>query len=172
MILDLFFERNEDAIKETDARYGKQLEGISYSITGSKPDSEECVNDTYLAAWNQIPPMRPDNYFAYLCRIVRNLSYNLFHKNTARKRNGNTVSLDDELSEIIPDSDRSAPDETGLGEAISRFLQKQDRDTRYFFVRRYFFCGFTVRIVGTHRNERKQYCHAPDAYTQKTESIS
>ena len=139
MILDLFFERNERAIKETDIKYGRQLGGISYNITDSKPDSEECVNDTYLAAWNQIPPTRPNNYFAYLCRIVRNISYNLFHKNTAQKRNGNTVSLDDELSEIIPDTRPSFSDETGLGEAIDRFLRKQDKDAQYLFVRRYFY---------------------------------
>lgn len=138
-IIELFFARNENAIKETDAKYGRQLGAIAFSITDSKPDSEECVNDTYLAAWNRIPPTRPENFFAYLCRIVRNISYNSFHRNTARKRNGNTVSLDDELSEIIPDTRPSFSDEAGLGEAIDSFLRKQDKDAQYLFVRRYFF---------------------------------
>ena len=138
-ILDMFFERNENAIKETSNKYGKQLTGISQSITDSEPDAEECVNDTYLAAWNQIPPTRPDNYFAWLCRVVRNISYNVFHKNTAQKRNANTISLDDELSELIPDTRPSYSDETRLGEAIDRFLRNQNQDARYLFIRRYFY---------------------------------
>ena len=101
-ILDLFFERSEKAIKETEQKYGSRLLGISQNITGNKSDAEECVNDTYLAAWNQIPPTRPDNYLAFLCRICRNISYNLFHKNTAQKRNANIISID-ETSDAIAD---------------------------------------------------------------------
>ncbi|MDY5940791.1 MAG: sigma-70 family RNA polymerase sigma factor [Eubacteriales bacterium] len=139
LILDLFFERDENAIRETDSKYGKQLTGISQSITDSKPDAEECVNDTYLAAWNQIPPTRPGNCFAWLCRVVRNISYNVFHKNTAQKRNANTVSLEEELCELISDTGPSCPDENRLGETIDRFLRKQNRDARYLFIRRYFY---------------------------------
>ncbi len=138
-ILDLFFERNENAIKETELKYGERLFSVSRNITGNRTDAEECVNDTYLAAWNQIPPTRPDNYFAFLCRIVRNVSYNLFHKNTALKRNGDVISIDDELSEIIPDPSPADSDETGLGCAIDRFLRSQDKSARYLFVRRYFY---------------------------------
>lgn len=138
-ILDLFFARDENAIKETGNKYGKQLTGISRSITNSESDAEECVSDTYLAAWNRIPPTRPNNYFAWLCRVVRNISYNVFHKNTAQKRNANTVSLDDELSELLPDARPSYADENRLGEVIDRFLRNQNRDARYLFIRRYFY---------------------------------
>ncbi len=138
-IFDLFFARNENAIKETGNKYGPQLTGISQNITGRRQDAEECVNDTYLAAWNQIPPTRPDNYFAWLCRIVRNISYNLFHKNTAQKRNANIVSLDEELSELIPNAGQCCPDENRLGESIDRFLRQQNKDAQYLFIRRYFY---------------------------------
>lgn len=69
-ILDLYFERNEAAIKETDLKYGNRLMQISKNITGSLSDAEECVNDTYLEAWNKIPPTRPIYFFAYLAKIV------------------------------------------------------------------------------------------------------
>ena len=138
-ILDLFFERDETAIRETGNKYGRRLTALSQNITGNLPDAEECVNDTYLAAWNRIPPVRPDNYFAWLCRVVRNLSYNRFHKNTAQKRNANTVSLDAELQELIPDPHPSYPDEAMLGEASDRFLRKQSKDAQYLFIRRYFY---------------------------------
>jgi len=139
LILDMFFERNENAIKETEKKYGSRLLGISQNITGNKSDAEECVNDTYLAAWNQIPPTRPDNYFAFLCRIVRNISYNLFHKNTAQKRSANIISLDDELSEIIPDTRSFDSNESELGAAIDRFLRRQEKSIQLLFIRRYFY---------------------------------
>lgn len=138
MILDAFFARDETAIRETDAKYGERLRGISKSITGSLSDAEECVSDAYLAAWNRIPPTRPDNYYAYLCRIVRNISCNLFHKNTAMKRSANILSLDAELSEIIPDLAASF-DEGEVTDAINGFLLSADKDTRHLFVRRYFY---------------------------------
>lgn len=139
LILDLFFERNENAIKETDCKYGKKLMSISQNITENRLDAEECVNDTYVAVWNQIPPTRPDNYGAFLCRIVRNISYNLFHKNNAKKRSACIISLDDELSEIIPDTKHVESDEMELGAAIDNFLRSQDKSTRLLFVRRYFY---------------------------------
>ena len=138
-ILDLFFARDETAITETDNKYGNRLCGISRNITVNEQDAEECVNDTYVAAWNQIPPMRPDNYFAWLCRVVRNISYTLFHKNTAQKRTANVVSLDEELSELIPDTSEVPRNENRLGEAIDRFLREQNKDTQYLFIRRYFY---------------------------------
>jgi len=154
-ILDLFFGRDEAAIRETDKKYGKKLCGISYSITESRPDSEECVNDTYLAAWNAIPPTRPVNYFAYLCRIVRNISYNLFHKNTAQKRSANTLSLDGEPEEIIPDRESALLNENGLGGAIDNFLRGESRDTQYLFVRRYFYAdslAYLATLTGMSKN--------------------
>lgn len=143
LILDLFFSRDERAISETDSKYGGRLCSMSANITGSRLDAEECVNDTYTAAWNSIPPQRPENYYAYLCRIVRNLSYNRFHRSTAKKRRAVTVSLEGELEEILPDPSggfvSSDGDAEALGRAIDSFLRKTDKELRIIFIRRYFY---------------------------------
>ena len=108
VILDLYFAREEQAIHETDKKYGGELSRLSYRITGDYSETEECVNDTYFAAWNQIPPERPLYFCAYLCKIVRNLSFNVVDKKKARKRNAVLIPLDEELLEILPDN--SAPE--------------------------------------------------------------
>ncbi len=136
-IIKLFFSRDENAIRETARKYGKRLVGISVSIVGNDSDAEECVNDTYLAAWDRIPPTRPENYSAFLCRIVRNISYDRVRQSTAAKRHAELISLDGELSEIIPDS--TSVDGSELGLAIDKFLRGLDKDTRIVFMRRYFY---------------------------------
>lgn len=73
-IMDLFFARSEQAIRELDTKYGKICHKLSYNILNNRRDAEECVNDAYLGAWNAIPPARPDPLLAYLVKIVRNLS--------------------------------------------------------------------------------------------------
>lgn len=146
-IIDLFFQRNQDAIRETDLKYGKKLARLSVNITGSDLDSEECVNDTYLAAWEQIPPEKPENLGAYLCRIVRNLSYKVFRRSTAQKRSADMVSLTDELCEVIPDSGASQPDSRELGRTIDAFLEALDEETRLLFVRRYFYADSLASIA-------------------------
>lgn len=73
-IVELYFERSERAIAETAAKYGRLCEGVAYKIIGIREDAEECVNDTYLNIWNSVPPKRPDNFRAFICRITRNLS--------------------------------------------------------------------------------------------------
>ncbi len=79
-IIELYFERNEQAIKETDIKYGKLCHKIAYNILNNLQDSEECVNDTYLGVWNKIPPTRPDNFKAYISKIVRSISIDKFRK--------------------------------------------------------------------------------------------
>ncbi len=140
MIIELFFSRDEAAISETDKKYGRKLHTISKNITNNDSDSDECVNDTYLSAWNNIPPTRPENYYAYLCRIVRNFSGTCVRRASALKRNSAVLSLDGELAEIISfPTEPSYPDETELGMVIDRFLKESDKDTRFLFVRRYFY---------------------------------
>ena len=73
-IIELYFERDEQAIKETDAKYGKLCHSIAYNILNNHKDSEECVNDTYVGVWNAIPPTRPSNFMSFVCKIARNLS--------------------------------------------------------------------------------------------------
>lgn len=146
-IIRLFFDRSQDAIRETDLKYGKKLNRLSVNITGSRQDSEECVNDTYLAAWKQIPPTRPENLEAYLCRIVRNISYKVFRSAAAKKRNADMVSLTDELCEVIPASTDCPFESRELGCIIDRFLQSLDEDTQMLFVRRYFYADSLSAIA-------------------------
>ena len=73
-IIELYFERDELAIKETDAKYGKLCHSIAYNILNNHEDSEECVNDTHVGVWNAIPPTRPNNFMSFVCKIARNLS--------------------------------------------------------------------------------------------------
>ena len=86
-IIELFFARSENAIRELDLKYGKVFRKLSYNIVNSLQDAEECVNDAYLGAWNTIPPARPNPLAAYLCKIVRNLSLKAYYRKTADKRN-------------------------------------------------------------------------------------
>ncbi len=142
-IIVLFNERDEAAIQETDALYGVRLRRVSYGITGDKSDAEECVNDAYLSAWNSIPPKRPDSLFAYLCETVRRISLTKYRYNTAQKRKGVTVSLDSELSEAIADT---RDDTSGLSEVLNGFLSELPDDTRYIFMRRYYYADDITAI--------------------------
>ena len=101
-IIALFFAREETAIDETSLKYGRLLQSIAYNILADFQDSEECVSDTYLQAWNSIPPQKPESLSAYLGRIVRNLAINVWHKNRAQKRYNPADVMLDELGDIIP----------------------------------------------------------------------
>ena len=150
-IIALFFNRDEAAISETDASYGSKLKRVSYGITGDKRDAEECVNDAYLTVWNNIPPQKPDNLFAYVCETVRRVSLTRYRYNTAQKRRG-TVSLDDELSEVIADT---RDDCSGLSELLNEFLSELPEDSRYIFMRRYYYADDAdtlSRITGLGKN--------------------
>ena len=138
-ILDLYFARDERAIGETDAKYGKKLGGLSFRITQDFREAEECVNDTYLAAWNAIPPARPVYLSAYLCKIVRNISYDVAVKKRAQKRNAVLCPLDGELLEILPDNKGVDADAEELARCIGQFLKNSDKTSRILFVRRYFY---------------------------------
>lgn len=139
-IIELYFARDERAIKETAFRYGKLCHGIAYNILKSKEDSEECVSDTYMGVWNAIPPARPQNLTAFVCRIARNLALKRLESETRQKRaQGTLVSLD-ELAEILPDeSIAECVTDESLGKLISDFLRKQKADIRNVFIRKYYF---------------------------------
>ena len=107
-IIDLFFARNEQAIEETDRRYGGFCMRISLGILEDHRDAEECLNDTYLKAWNAIPPTRPRSLRAFLAKIIRNLSLHRLEYNHAVKRNKDFDLSLDELSECIPMRDEEA----------------------------------------------------------------
>ena len=140
-IIELFTSRSKEAVSALSKKYEKLCKSISYNILRNREDAEECVNDTYLKVWDSIPPAKPDNLMAYVCRIARNISLDKLRYNLRSKRNGNTDALLSELSECIPSTDNveESADDT-LKNAITDFLDGlSDRD-RNIFIRRYFFC--------------------------------
>lgn len=101
-IIDLFWNRSESAIGEAAREYGRYCQAISYNILRSREDAEECVNDTWLRAWNAIPPQRPGKLAFFVGRIVRNLSLDKFRSKKAKRRGGEMAPILEELSEAIP----------------------------------------------------------------------
>ena len=147
-IIDLYFERNEQAIKETEEKYGRLCYSIANHILNNHEDSEECVNDTYNGVWNAIPPARPTDFKAFLCKIVRNLSLKRLEFLNREKRSAEmTVSLE-ELAEVLPD-DRYASDvaDGEVGRLISEFLRGEKEETRNVFIRRYYFFDTVAEIA-------------------------
>ncbi|MBR6474231.1 MAG: RNA polymerase sigma factor [Lachnospiraceae bacterium] len=139
-IVELYFERNEQAIKETEYKYGKLCRRIAYNILNNHEDAEECVNDTLVGIWNKIPPTRPSNLMAFVCGIARNLSLKKLEFLSREKRSREmTVSLD-ELTDILPD-ERYVPNasDEDISRIINAFLYKQKKDIRKVFIRRYYF---------------------------------
>ena len=150
LILNLYFDRNEDAINQTRVKYSRLLHSVAFGILKNHEDSEECENDTYLKAWNTIPPTRPDVLSAFLSRITRNLSLDLYEKMHAVKRGGNEVPLIlDELAEVIPYEGMDSEDESQgeeLKKILDDFLSELTPDARLIFMRRYWF-GDSVQEV-------------------------
>lgn len=149
-ILDLFWQRSEDAIRSTSQKYGMYLTKIAMNILHHYEESEECVNDTYLAAWEQIPPDRPKQLLAYLGRITRCLALNRYDYLTAQKRSADfTVQLT-ELEECLsrPDTVENRYENGELAAAISAFLRTLDSEKRNIFVRRYWFSDSVGEIAG------------------------
>lgn len=139
-IIELFFERNELAIKETDAKYGKLCFRVAKNILHNKEDSEECVKDTYLSVWNTIPPTRPVRFVAFICKIVRNLALKKYDYIYAKKCSPNMKVSLEELIEILPDDRISVGiEDKEIGEAISCFLRTENESARNVFIRKYWF---------------------------------
>lgn len=141
-IIDLYWQRQETAIEATAAKYGSFLSAISRNILHNTDDAEECVNDTYLRAWNAIPPQRPSALKVWLGRITRNLSLDRWRKSSAQKRSGNdTTILLGELDTCIPDPaaiDRHLDSET-IAAVLSAFLRRQPQRNRAIFLQRYWY---------------------------------
>ena len=148
IILDLFFSRNEDAIRRTNEAYGRRLSSLAYNIVKNNEDAEECVNSTYMRAWNTIPPQRPAYFFAYLAKICRRLAFDRLDWNHAAKRHAEVVSLSQELDLCIPDIRNS--DEMSmrdLGQLLDSFLRSLDRENRIIFMRRYWYADSVSQIA-------------------------
>ena len=137
-IIELYFSRDESAISETDKKYGKLCRYIAYRILYNEQDSEECVNDTYLNAWDNMPPKKPDALSAFLGRITRNIAINRVCHDNAKKRGGDFLQISDEASEIISGNDDYC-ENMAIKEAINSFLAKLPVRTRVIFMRRYWY---------------------------------
>ena len=148
-IIDLFFERSEQAISQLDQKYGEYCRGVSYNILRSEQDAEECVNDAYLRLWDAVPPAVPDPLLTYLCKIVRNVSLSRLRHNRAASRRAYVLVPLEELRETFPDKSdvQTAMDERELTQAINGFLREQTAENRVIFLRRYWF-GDTYAQIG------------------------
>ena len=145
-IVALYWERSESAIRETERKYGKYCHAIAYNILYSKEDAEECVNDTYLKAWNSMPPELPDSLSAYLGKLTRNLALNRYAYQHADKRNIHLTEIYDEATEPFADS-ADMLDEMILREAINTFLASLSAETRILFMRRYWYMSPVKQIA-------------------------
>ncbi len=141
-IVALYMDRREDAIRQTQRKYHKYLLKVAYNVLADRQDSEECVNDTYLAVWSSIPPQCPESLSTYLSKITREKAIDIYRKQNSQKRRQSQYTLSlEELSECF--SNGSTPEEAmvgrALGNAISRFLVTLPKDARNAFISRYFY---------------------------------
>lgn len=142
LIVDLYLQKNQNAITESAAKYGSRLKKISFNIVQNTSDSEECENDTYLSAWNSIPPNSPKEYlFSFLAKIIRNLSINLYNKRHTQKRNASVTQLTKEMEECIPspNDEMCRITEIALTESINKFLKTLSKEEQAVFVTRYWY---------------------------------
>lgn len=141
-IVDLFWDRNDSALKLLADKYGTDFIRISFRILNNREDSEECVNEAYLNTWNSIPDARPTSLFAYVGKIIRNLSINRVKSNMAQKRGGNeTTLLLSELQECVSAKENveGIVEYNELSKDISNFLLSIKKQQRMMFVERYWY---------------------------------
>ena len=138
-IVELYWERSEAAIKETQKKYGKYCRYIARNILRSEPDAEECENDTYLHAWRAMPPHKPSVLSTFLGKITRRLALDRYAYAHAEKRLCTASLVLEELSECIPDATGDPADEMVLREALNGFLASLPERERIIFMRRYWY---------------------------------
>ena len=149
-IVDLYWERQESAIKESEKKYGGYCYSIANNILNSHEDSEECVSDTYIKAWNSIPPKKPEKLSVYLGKITRNLALDVFKRKSAQKRACAQTSLAlEELQECIPSSQtvESEIDSRELTEHLNAFLKTLTDENRKIFLQRYWYILSVTEIA-------------------------
>lgn len=164
-IVQLFFDRNEQAITETSSKYGHYCFSIARNILNNREDAQECVNDTYLNTWNNIPPHKPEILSVFLGKIVRNLSFNKYKSVHSLKRGGHEITLIlDELTEIVSDKESVEDDiiRKELIKTIDDFISTLSAEKKYIFIRRYWYsdkiseiakkCGSTENSVHVQLN--------------------
>ncbi len=149
-IVNLFLKRDEEALRAVADQYGAKLNRVSYRITKDEQTAEECVNDTYLEAWNRIPPSEPRTYLqAFLYKIVRAKSLNRIMHDHRLKRQAFVDELTAELEQCIPSKSNIEDEIDGkvFAEAVNRFILTQPDDKRRVFIRRYFYMDTSSQIA-------------------------
>ena len=158
-ILDLYWRRDETAIDQTEKKYGKYLLTVAYNILADREDSKESVNDTYLAAWDSMPPHRPDSLCAYLSKLTRRISIDFFRKRTSQKRGGGEYALSlEELDSCLSGGNTTelAVDRQLLTDAIAAYLRSVTDEARNVFLCRYYYLDPVKTIAGyLHISESK-----------------
>lgn len=148
-IIELYFDRSPQAITETQTQYGAYLSAISYNILGNQQDAEECVSDTYLAAWQQIPPARPSRLSLFLGRITRNISISRWRREHSAKRGGGQLTLAvEELECCLSDSSLTEREyaKKELRELLEAFLHTLKDTERRVFLCRYWYMDSVADI--------------------------
>ncbi len=140
-LLSLLFARSEDAIRQLQLRFGKRLLSMAMNLLSNPEDAQECVNDTYWAVWNAVPPAEPDPLAPYVYRTGKNIALNVLRSKGAQKRGGYVLSLD-ELSDCVsaPTADRE------LGDGLNQWLSRLKQADKAVFLRRYWF-GDSVKDI-------------------------
>ena len=147
-IIELFFQRNEQAVKETDTAYGRKLYVLSNNILNSREDAEESVSDTYMETWKSIPPKHPKYFYAFLASICRNISFNRLDWRMAAKRNAEVVSLTQEMEMCIPDTRQEVEmDRRESRRVLESFLETLTKESRLIFLRRYLYVDTVAEIA-------------------------
>lgn len=174
MIVELYLRRDEAAVRETAGKYGSKLRSLAWGILRDREAAEECENDTYMEAWNRIPPHEPRNYlYPFLARIARHISLNRCRDRERLKRSAYICELSAEMEQCIPSPDdlECRMDSLALADAINGYLRTMDEERRNIFLRRYWYLdsvadiakrfGFTQSKVKTAlfrcRNQLREY---------------
>ena len=147
-IIQLFFQRNEQAVVETDRTYGRKLYVLSNNILNNREDAEESVSDTYMETWKTIPPKHPTYFYAFLAAICRHVSLNRLDWRMAAKRNAEVVALTQEMEMCIPDRRQEGEfDRRELRRILEAFLESLPKESRLIFLRRYLYVDTVAEIA-------------------------
>lgn len=165
-IIAMLFQRNDHALKEIALKYGKLLFRVADNILRCHEDSRECVNDTYLAVWNSIPPQNPNPFISFICKITRNLSMKKLRDKNAQKRSVQTLPIYELEHELADCSFQDKVDARALGRKIDRFLDTVDEESRVIFVKRYWFSDEIAEIAKA-TNLSESYVYTKLSRTRK-----
>ncbi len=154
-IIELYWQRDEEAVAASHVKYGGYCHAIAYNILNNALDADECVSDTWLRSWNAMPPQRPRILSAFFGKITRNLSLDRWRKNTADKRGGSsTETALEELCGCIPATVGDPADDLALTVCLEKFLRGLSHKKRNIFLRRYWYLSSVEEIAADYRMTR------------------